>query len=136
MADWEYRVGQKVVISQYRGSRSGTDLYDGEVTKIGRKWITVKSGPWREERFDLDGRAEDQGGWAATLWPNREAYEADARRRRAWNMLHALVRQHNHPPAHLTTEQIEAMIAAVQPAEERGEQASIPTTQLGGKGHP
>lgn len=108
----QYAIGQKVLISSWRRGH-GDDFRDGEVTKIGRKWITVKTRQWSEERFDLEGRSDQGWGHPPRLWPNREAYEADKLRRETWDKLHSFVRTHNHAPKHLSTEQIADMLATI-----------------------
>lgn len=111
MSDW--KVGQNVVIvsSDYREAR----VTDGQITKIGRKWITVKSGQWMESRFDFNGRGDQNYGHAPRLYASREVYEAEVDRRRVWNTFHSAVRRQNHPPDHLSTEQIAALLSAVTP---------------------
>jgi len=113
-----YQVGQKVVISVHRNGRA-PDLYDGEVSKIGRRWITVKReiapGYHCENRFDVDnGHGDQDFGYPPQLWSSRELYEAHVERTRLWKEVSSLVRESNRPPTHLSTEDISVMLRSLQ----------------------
>lgn len=110
-----YTLGQQVIIVVQRNQ--GVDIYDAEILKVGRKWLTVKRQIYAnhtvENQFDMDGRAVNFAGHAPQLWPDRATYEAHVERRRRWNEFHSLVRQQNYPPDHLTSDQIVGLIKMV-----------------------
>ena len=110
MGKHAWHVGQKVVVVEYRGRDN--EVSDSEITKIGRKWITVGIG-WREQRFDFEGRGDRDFGHRPTLWPDRAAYEAHVHLRARWSALRATVSASHLPPAHLTVEQIDTIISAL-----------------------
>lgn len=105
-------VGQKVIVT--RPCNRGTEVVERTVSKIGRKWITVK-GEWTEERFDLDGEGESTTGWRSRLWPDMATYEAHVHLVQRWAVLSGLFRQHGRPPEHITVDQIETMIGLMTP---------------------
>lgn len=107
----EWTVGQAVVVAENFGNR--VELRDAMITKIGRKWITATAGHW-SERFGFDGRGDRNWGHRPRMWSSREAYEAHVQCQRTWSEFQAAVRQSVHAPAHLSTEQIAAMLAAVR----------------------
>jgi hypothetical protein len=111
MGQWQ--VGQKVIIA--RPSSRGTEVVERTISKIGRKWITAK-GDWTEQRFDHEGRSEHRSGWGSRMWPDLEAYQAHVHRGQRWAVLYGLVRNQSRPPAHVTVEQIEVMVAMMAPA--------------------
>ena len=107
-----WSVGQAVVVVG-RG-RLGEESMDGEIVKVGRTWVTVKTKRSWESRFDFSGRGESTVGYRDQLWPSRQAYEAHYRRRDAWRELGKAVDTYE-PPEHLSIEDIIALIAAVRP---------------------
>lgn len=108
-----WTIGQKVVVVSHRGRETTVD--DGEIVKVGRKWLTVKCRGWSEDRFDLDGRHEHPHGGKPHLWPDRTAYDAEMVRRAAWRMFSDAVRENTHPPKHITNDQLAEMLAIVRP---------------------
>lgn len=111
MGDWT--LGQSVVVVSYRGRE--TIVEDGEITKVGRKWLTVKFSSWGDGRFDLSGRSDQNWGAPPKLYASREAYGNEQHRRQLWAELRNEVRDHQHPPAHLTAEQITAALEVLRP---------------------
>lgn len=107
-----WSVGQSVVVVSR--VRLGDQPLDGEIVKVGRSWITVKTQRSWESRFDFSGRGESTVGYREQLWPSRQAYEAYHRRRDAWRRLVKAV-DVSEPPEHLSIEDIVALIAAVRP---------------------
>lgn len=116
MAKSDWHVGQQVlIVDNWGGNNRPTVLLDAEVAKVGRAWLTVKSGAWREDRYDFEGRAERDIGWSSRLYTSRQVYEAEAARRAAWSALHSAVRQQNHPPAGMALETIQQAHALLFP---------------------
>ena len=107
-----WSVGQAVV-AVHRG-RTGDEVYDGEITKIGRSWLTVKTQPWTESRYNFSGWEEASIGYRGQLWPSREVYEAHLRRQNAWRLLRKAV-ESSDAPDHLSLEDITSITAAVSP---------------------
>jgi hypothetical protein len=61
----DFKVGQKVAVKIITGSNASRHInmslnnidewcFDGEVTKVGRKYITAKFNKWQEYQFDID----------------------------------------------------------------------------------
>lgn len=107
-----WSVGQAVVVVSR--VRLDDQLLDGEIVKVGRSWITVKTRRSWESRFDFSGRGESTVGYREQLWPSRQVYEANCRRRDAWRTLVKAV-DTREPPEHLSIQDIIALIAAVRP---------------------
>lgn len=97
-------------------SNRAIDIYDVTIVSVGPRWVNTarKDGRNAVERFDHSGKSEHTFGYAPRLWPSRAAYEADLARQRAWSRLRKMVEGY-HPPAHLTTEEIEGIAAALSP---------------------
>lgn len=97
-------------------SNRAIDIYDVVIVSVGPRWVnTARKDRFNvTERFDHSGKSEHTFGYAPRLWPTREAYEADLARQRAWSRLKKAV-DNWHPPAHLSTEEIEGMTAALSP---------------------
>lgn len=81
----ELKVGQKVVIKIIEGSNISRNkdmslenidnwCYDGEVIKIGRRYITIKWSKWSETQFDKesDYRNKIDGSCDYKLYLNKE----------------------------------------------------------------
>jgi hypothetical protein len=79
-------VGQKVAVKIEEGSNASRYknmsleninewCFDGEVTKVGRRYITVKFGGWYEEQFEIDSDYRQKytiGGSDYKLYLNRD----------------------------------------------------------------
>ena len=117
-----WTVGQQVIVVSNRGR--DVRIEDGEIVKIGRKWLTVKTGQWAETRFDLNtGRCWQDWGYPPRLYPSREAYEAETRKRREWDRLRMVLRDAHQPPEHLDAEQIAEVIALLSRPAPTGDQS-------------
>ena len=78
--------------------RGGADPVDVIVTKVGRKWLTVKHADspdgWWERRIHKETLVADGRGYMSpgACWRSRDEYETSVRRSQAWSALHSWLR--------------------------------------------
>lgn len=113
----DLKVGDTVFLA-YADRGYGTKHQTVAVAKVGREWATVHS----RLRFRLDTGRIDGRGYSSPgrAYPNEAAYEAAVRRNRAWGRLRSVVVDCSAPDS-ITTEQIEAALAALGIAVGEGE---------------
>ena len=117
----KYTVGQIVHRQEFRRSyEKDLPMTQYEITKIGRKWVTVKPvghlHRWTE-RFDKEAMYEDAGGYAsrARYWIKAEDYVVEKKMREDWGrfakQFDGIARNR---PAHITHEDIAALRAILK----------------------
>lgn len=111
MTGEQFHVGQQVWFVP-------NEKYHGEpryltVTKLGRRWIVTNQ---RGKRFDRETLVIDGGGYNSPgrVWLDKEEWEAESAKSKAWEEMHGVMRGLWKAPAHLTTEQIKAMTETVK----------------------
>lgn len=108
----KWALGQKVfVVERYASNRVST--YEGEIAKLGRKWITVKHGH-SERRFGYDGIGDSNFGYKPRMWPSESAYQEATSRNELWDNFRRAVDRKYSAPDHMTIEQIKDLLAAIQ----------------------
>lgn len=112
MGEPRWTVGQTVVVVE-PGQREAR-VSDGEITRVGRKWVTVSLGKWRTLRFDFAGLGEADYGYRARMYADRAAHDASVARNRAWNDFRALLNRIYGAPEHLSADDIAAMTSKLQ----------------------
>lgn len=71
-------VGQKVWIVAERHPAKKLEIYEGEVIKLGRKYVYIKSERHVEYKFNLNTKVESTpSNYRAKLYLSKQAYEDD-----------------------------------------------------------
>ena len=102
------KVGDEV-FAMFKYSRgNGVPLY---VSKIGRKWLTLKHAGdgWCDNRVAIGTAEIDGDGYSSPgmIYRSREAYEASVRRGQAWSALEkGILGMYRGPADHISTEAI------------------------------
>jgi hypothetical protein len=106
-----WSVGQKVVVAMSRGHQKIT-LHESEITKIGRKWVTLKG---YHGRFDMETGWIDGGDYLSPgrVWTSKEEYEAEVAADAAWKELRDLFGRCGSRPSHMSEPEIRTMLAAL-----------------------
>lgn len=114
-----WTVGQKAIV--VRNRNGGPNFTNVEIIKVGRKWITVRrvGCAWGiEERFSMNGRSEENGGWGARLWASMSDFEANRAKNQAWGHLRQVISNSHRAPEHLSLEDIERLTGQItEPAQ-------------------
>lgn len=93
-------VGQQVYFVPKNRSPEARYIF---VTKVGRKWVTLKSG-WREMRMDLGSWQVDGGRYSSPgkCYESAEAYNLEKEVLTDWRILHDTIYRAWNPPAGIT----------------------------------
>lgn len=112
----EWRAPVSLTVGQelwfvHREDRSGAPR-TVTVTKVGRKWASID---YWGLRVDINTLVAQGNGYASPgrCWINREAWDAELEREAAWSKLRKYVDRAWRPPAGLSKDQIENMLAAL-----------------------
>ena len=97
-------------------NRRTPDVRIMEITKVGRRWITIGEG-YTATRFDADTMWIDGKGYSSPgkIYPSESEYLAQTETRKAWDALR--LGMPYTPPAGITLEQIASVRALVHPTE-------------------
>ena len=93
------KVGDKVyVATTSTHSWEEKTGYDGEVIKIGRKYVTVKFDTWRKYEFRLDnGFEKSEYSPTFCIYPSKKDYEDEQKSRVISRSLQVYLSQHKIP---------------------------------------
>lgn len=102
-----YEIGQVVYLAFTGHMRSRTT--HAEITKIGRKWVTVKLlSDWGEDRFNKSTGRVDARGYTelGSVWPSEQAYKAHIALGQEWERLRDTINRMRSTPRALTPKHV------------------------------
>lgn len=129
--DERIKIGQKVVLkpvnntARYIKGDILENLSEGEITKVGRKYLTVSLNKYNEIQFELDGFKHKNGGYCADyeLYFSRQVVEDEIIRDRMFSRCQSFFGYLGNYKSKslITKEELETITSIIEKAERRGE---------------
>ena len=106
------KVGDTLCVVSH-GWRRNTEptLHEGTVTKVGRKYLTIKR-EWQDLKVEIDGLRVAETGYS--VWRSAEEFHESRRLAKLWGEFHGEVRNVYHRPKHVTAADIETMLGILR----------------------